>query len=143
MQKFRTRKICIWDDVRGMARTDSRQMSASRRRCAFRLCLSNLDCELCQFDLPQLWTKRQQRTRQQRNKKKQNRKQNRAASQVGQRVGSSRKGLNPLDEIVICVFESSERMIRSMFAAAHTIVQRARLTQRRLIIAGLWLGAEF
>ena len=51
--------------------------------------------------------------------------------------------MNPLDEIVICVFESGERMIRSMFAAAHTIVQRARLTQRRLIIAGLWLGAEF
>ena len=65
----------------GMARTDSRQMSASRRRCAFRLRLSNLDCESGQFDLPQLWTKRQQRTRQQSNKKKQNRKQNRAASQ--------------------------------------------------------------
>ena len=65
----------------GMARTDSRQMSASRRRCAFRLRLSNLDCESGQFDLPQLWTKRQQRTRQQSNKKKRNRKQNRAASQ--------------------------------------------------------------
>ena len=65
----------------GMARTDSRQMSASRRRCAFRLRLSNLDCESGQFDLPQLWTKRQQRTRQQSNEKKQNRKQNRAASQ--------------------------------------------------------------
>ena len=59
-----------------MARTDSRQMSASRRRCAFRLRLSNLDCESGQFDLPQLWTKRQQRTRQQSNKKKQIRKQN-------------------------------------------------------------------
>jgi len=101
--KVLTRKICIWDEsciyemqrcnsfgrarfafgmvCGGMARTDSRQMSASRRRCAFRLRLSNLDCESGQFDLPQLWTKRQQRTRQQSNKKKQNRKQNRAASQ--------------------------------------------------------------
>ena len=65
----------------GMARTDGQQMSASRRRCAFRLRHSNLDCESSQFDLPQLWTKRQQRTRQQSNKKKQNRKQNRAASE--------------------------------------------------------------
>ena len=30
----------------------------------------------------------------------------------GQRGGSSRKGLNPLDEIVICVFETKEGMIR-------------------------------
>ena len=33
-------------------------------------------------------------------------------SLFGQRGGSSRKGLNPLDEIVICVFEIGERMIR-------------------------------
>ena len=58
------------------ARTDNRQMLAPRRRCTLRLRLSNLDCKSGQFDLPQLWTKRQQRTRQQGNKKNQNRKQN-------------------------------------------------------------------
>ena len=33
-------------------------------------------------------------------------------SLFGQRGGSSRRGLNPLDEIVICVFETGERMMR-------------------------------
>ena len=128
----------------GMAGTDRRQMSASRRRCAFRLCLSILECDWANLICTSFGrsVSNEHDSRATRRNKTEN-KTEQFHSLFGQRGGSSRKGLNPLDEIVICVFESGERMIRSMFAAAHASVQRARLTQRRLIIAGLWLGAEF
>ena len=108
--------------------------------CAFRIWSANwanLICPSCGRSVSNEHDSRATRRNKTENKTEQ------LHSLFGQRGGSSRKGLDPLDEIVICVFESGERMIRSMFAAAHASVQRARLTQRRLIIAGLWLGAEF